>query len=228
MNASDIVWPIAISESLKHKMLSISQTIDNVKAFEVSTDYWHVNGLFYINKGLFTVGYTAEDLNVTVSAIVGAQDWLGINSLFDDGERVVHSVKLAETELIYFPRDKLEALSQQEPSLFELFYYLSKSATRVLIRSCLVCLHERDKRIAYTLARAYNKLIAIDGKAEPVLQISQQQLSNIVGVSRPRVNETLKEFERQRIILVQRGKIFIEDIDGLMSKLDELRILMKL
>jgi CRP/FNR family transcriptional regulator len=226
MNEYDINWPVNLNASLRNKLMAIAKPLNSIKEFEISADYWKVDGLFYVIEGLFTVGYTSEDLNLTISGIVGAGDWIGVNTLLNDNEIVVHSIKLQDTKLLYFPRKPLEMLLKQEPLLYELLFYVSKTAMFKLIKSALVCLHDREKRLAYTFTAMYQKINQDSDSNQTELPISQQQLSSVIGASRPRINETLKAFERQGFISLSRGKVIVHNIDGLKSYLNEIELLM--
>jgi len=52
------------------------------------------------------------------------------------------------------------------------------------------------------------------------IEVSQQKISDICGLSRPRVNEVLKELEQSGLIKVQHKKITIDNITALFELLN--------
>ncbi len=55
------------------------------------------------------------------------------------------------------------------------------------------------------------------GQASTAIKISQQDLANMVGVTRESVNKHLKEWERSGIVSLSTGLIDICDVDGLVA-----------
>lgn len=70
-----------------------------------------------------------------------------------------------------------------------------------------------DLRVARSLAALFNPLL-YPGVGE-VLRITQQELANLVGLSRQRVNEALATLQRERVIEVEYGGLRVLDIDAL-------------
>ncbi|MEZ8101119.1 Crp/Fnr family transcriptional regulator [Vibrio bivalvicida] len=228
MHEYDIVWPTNISENLKARLIEIAIPIDSIEQFKLNPDYWSVEGLYYIQSGLMTVGYTAEDLNTTISAILGPHDWIGANTLFSEKELLFRSFTLTPVKMLFFPRAKMEILVSQEPEIYKLLFHILRHISPHWIKSALVCMHERRRRLAFSILMIFTKQNEYEGTTNPELLVSQQQLSSIVGISRPRVNETLKEFEELGFISVQRGRITIKEVDGLKECLEDLFVLFNL
>ena len=70
-----------------------------------------------------------------------------------------------------------------------------------------------EERVAQSLATMINDLLYpnVDYK----LQITQEELGNLAGVSRQRVNQALQLLQEARILSVKYGEISILDIDAL-------------
>ena len=70
-----------------------------------------------------------------------------------------------------------------------------------------------DVRVARSLAALFNPVLyPLVGEA---LRITQQELAYLVGLSRQRVNESLRALERQGLIRVVYGGLQVMDLDGL-------------
>ena len=70
-----------------------------------------------------------------------------------------------------------------------------------------------DLRVARSLAALFNPVL-FPGVGE-VLRITQQELANLVGLSRQRVNEALAVLQRERVIVVEYGGLRVLDLDAL-------------
>jgi len=74
-------------------------------------------------------------------------------------------------------------------------------------------LHDTDTRVARSLAVMFNPVL-YPGQ-NPSLTISQEEIGNLAGVSRQRVNRSLKILEDAGFLRIEYGGIAILDLDGL-------------
>ncbi len=74
-------------------------------------------------------------------------------------------------------------------------------------------LHDTDTRVARTLSIMYNPVLYPGQKR--TLAISQEEIGHLAGVSRQRVNRSLKLLEDAGFLRVEYGAIAILDLDGL-------------
>jgi CRP-like cAMP-binding protein len=72
-----------------------------------------------------------------------------------------------------------------------------------------------DVRVARSLAALFNPIL-YPGVGE-ILRITQQELAYLVGLSRQRVNESLRELEAQGTIRVEYGGLRVLDLEALRS-----------
>ena len=70
-----------------------------------------------------------------------------------------------------------------------------------------------DLRVARTLAALFNPLL-YPGVGQ-ILRITQQELANLVGLSRQRVNEALSVLQRERVIQIEYGGLRVLDLEAL-------------
>ena len=74
-------------------------------------------------------------------------------------------------------------------------------------------IHNPDVRVARNLAALFNPTLYPG--VGPILRITQQELAYLVGLSRQRVNEALRELEQQGSIRVEYGGVRILNLDAL-------------
>jgi DNA-binding GntR family transcriptional regulator len=72
---------------------------------------------------------------------------------------------------------------------------------------------EPDARVARSLAAFFNPVLYPEQKTE--VQISQEELGYLSGVSRQRVNQALQVLEKARLLKIEYGRIRILDLEGL-------------
>ena len=77
-------------------------------------------------------------------------------------------------------------------------------------------LNNPDLRVARSLAALFNPVL-YPGVGE-ILRITQQELAYLVGLSRQRVNESLRTLETQGSIRVEYGGLRVLDLDALRSR----------
>ena len=70
-----------------------------------------------------------------------------------------------------------------------------------------------DLRVARSLAALFNPLL-YPGVGQ-ILRITQQELANLVGLSRQRVNEALSVLQRERVIQIEYGGLRVLDLEAL-------------
>ena len=70
-----------------------------------------------------------------------------------------------------------------------------------------------DQRVARSLAVLFNPLLY--PSVGSVLRITQQELANLVGLSRQRVNEALAVLQREQVIQVEYGGLRVLDLEAL-------------
>ena len=79
-----------------------------------------------------------------------------------------------------------------------------------------------DVRVARSLAALFNPIL-YPGVGE-ILRITQQELGYLVGLSRQRVNESLRELEAQGTIRVEYGGLRVLDLEALRSSKSQPRL----
>jgi CRP-like cAMP-binding protein len=68
------------------------------------------------------------------------------------------------------------------------------------------------------LARSYGVPSLSDAKAVRIsLQLAQEELAQLLGASRQRVNQELKQMEREQVIRIEPGGLVVLDRDALMA-----------
>ncbi len=74
---------------------------------------------------------------------------------------------------------------------------------------------EPDARVARSLAALFNPVLYPEQLTD--VQLSQEEVGYLTGVSRQRANQALQVLEKAGLLKVEYGRIKILDLDGLRS-----------
>jgi len=142
--------------------------------------------------------------------------WFGEGSLLRDKHRRYDVVTLRESRVAYMPSATFHWLLDSNIG-FNRFLLIQLNER--LAQFIAMVEHERllepDARVARSLAGLFNPLLYPDQATE--LQLSQEELGYLCGVSRQRVNQALQRLEKAGLLKVDYGRIRIVDLDGLRS-----------
>jgi CRP/FNR family transcriptional regulator, cyclic AMP receptor protein len=142
--------------------------------------------------------------------------WFGEGSLLRDKHRRYDVVTLRESRVAYMPSATFHWLLDSNIG-FNRFLLIQLNER--LAQFIAMVEHERllepDARVARSLAGLFNPLLYPDQATD--VQLSQEELGYLCGVSRQRVNQALQRLERAGLLKVDYGRIRIIDLDGLRS-----------
>lgn len=142
--------------------------------------------------------------------------WFGEGSLLRDKHRRYDVVTLRESRVAYMPSATFHWLLDSNIG-FNRFLLIQLNER--LAQFIAMVEHERllepDARVARSLAGLFNPLLYPDQATD--VQLSQEELGYLCGVSRQRVNQALQRLEKAGLVKVDYGRIRIVDLEGLRS-----------
>ena len=140
--------------------------------------------------------------------------WFGEGSLLKDRMRKYDVVTLRESRVGYMPRATFEWLLDTDIGFNR---FLLMQLNERLAQFIAMVEHERllepDARVARALAGLYNPVLYPDQARD--VQLSQEELGYLCGVSRQRVNQALQVLDKAGLVKVEYGRIVILDLEGL-------------
>ncbi|MEO5694997.1 MAG: Crp/Fnr family transcriptional regulator [Usitatibacter sp.] len=156
---------------------------------------------------------TVEGKTTTFTGVTSG-GWFGEGSLLKDKTRKYDVVTLRESRVAYMPRTTFEWLLDTDIGFNR---FLLMQLNERLGQFIAVVEHERllepDARVARSLAGLFNPLLYPDQAKD--VQLSQEELGYLAGVSRQRVNRALQKLEKSGLVKVEYGGIRILDLEGL-------------
>lgn len=170
------------------------------------------DALFLIRGGLIKVYTDTVDGREKVLRLMGPGDVLGELALFDGAARSASAVALQASVLLRFPRDTIIQALLAEPEAALRLCGLMAQRVRTLTEELEDATYlDLPGRLAKTLLDTADRIGTKhdDGTSEVDLSLTQQELAELVGSTRARVNEQLHSFARLGWLDVDRSLIRI-------------------
>lgn len=142
--------------------------------------------------------------------------WSGENWLFD-GEQCTHDAYAhGATTLLCVARNDFRKILSQHVELYEALMRLQARRMRVLFGLVedlnTLPLRARLAKQLLHLVRSYGVACLSNGSETRIgLQLAQEELAQLLGASRQRVNQELKAMERDQAIRIEPGGLVVRD-----------------
>ena len=166
--------------------------------------------------GLVKMSSVNSEGKTTTFLGVTSGGWFGEGSLLKDRIRKYDVVTLRESIVAYMPRATFEWLLDTSIDFNRfLLMQLNERLGQFIAMVEYERLLETDARVARALAGLFNPVLYPDQATE--IQLSQEELGYLTGISRQRANQALQVLEKAGLLTVEYGRIRILDLDGLRS-----------
>lgn len=173
------------------------------------------DSLHLVASGHLSIRISLPSGDTATINVLGAGSSFGELALLRaDGARTATVTAMEAAETIAIPASAFQQLCRRHPELQRSLSVML--ATRVdelsqrLLEMSYVGLDRRVYRRLLELATSYG-----DGHAAPVIPITQAQLADLTGGTRPTVNQILQRLSEQGIIEVGRGRVVVLDVQQL-------------
>jgi len=145
---------------------------------------------------------------------VGPGGWFGEGSLLKNEARKYDVVALRDTRIAWMPRRTFDHLMDTSIAFNRfLLTQLNERLGQFIGMVEYERLLEPDARVARCLAELFNPHLYPGNRGE--LEISQEEIGYLSGVSRQRVNQALQVLAKAGLLEVAYGRLRIVDLDGL-------------
>lgn len=174
------------------------------------------DGVYGVLDGSISLGYIDVNGNEAIAAIAEPIMWFGEISLIDQQPRSHDAIALKKSVVLQIPAQPLHDFLLQNPYYWYYFALLTSQKLRyVFLEQIAIQTQSISQRLAQRL------LFILEGYGNRSfiqdfhIQISQDQLANMLTVSRQTVNQELNLFEKQGVIRLGFKKIEVIDLDRL-------------
>jgi CRP/FNR family cyclic AMP-dependent transcriptional regulator len=173
-----------------------------------------VNAWLGVVSGLVKLGsVSAEGKMVTYTGIT-AGGWFGEGSLLKSELRRYDAVALRDTRVAAMPRHMFQwLLSNSIPFNRFILDQLNERLAQMIALLDGDRLRDPEARVAQCLASLFNAQLY--PSTDSHLQISQEEIGHLSGLSRQRVNHALHVLQQAGLLRVEHIGITIVDLDGL-------------
>lgn len=142
--------------------------------------------------------------------------WLGEGSMLKREPRKYDVIALRDSRIAYMNRATFQwLLDNSIPFNRFLLNHLNERLGQFIGMVEHERLLDTDARIARCLAGMYNPVLYPGTNRQ--LQISQEELGYLAGISRQRANQALKVLEEAGLLKIEYGSITVLDVEGLRS-----------
>jgi CRP-like cAMP-binding protein len=214
-------WFASLSPSLRHDILRCAHVKrykdgELISARGDPSEEWNACA-----KGAVRVSSTSITGKQITLTYIEPGLWFGDISIFD-GERRTHDTYAhGDTTLLCVSRGDLRKILEQHVELYEAMLKLHSRRIRILFGLVedlnTLPLRARLAKQLLHLVRSYGVASLADGSETRIgLQLAQEELAQLLGASRQRVNQELKAMEREDVIRIEPGGLVIRDRDALL------------
>ena len=214
-------WFSSLSPSLRHDILRcayVKRLKDGVliAARGDSPEEWMACA-----KGAVRVSSTALSGKQITFTYVEPGIWFGDVSIFDGDRRTHDCYAHGETTTLNVAKSDFKKILSQHVEFSEAMLRLQARRIRQLYGLVedlnTLPLRARLAKQLNHLLRSYGVPSLSDAKAIRIsLQLAQEELAQLLGASRQRVNQELKQMEREQIIRIEPGGLVVLDRDALL------------
>ncbi|HDG7212789.1 Crp/Fnr family transcriptional regulator [Acinetobacter nosocomialis] len=209
-------WFSVLPEAFQKFILEYGKQI----TFEKNSYVFHAkdefNGIYTVLEGSISLGYVDVNGNEALSAIAEPIMWFGEISLIDHEPRSHDAIALKKSTVLHIPAKPLNDLLKDNPYYWYYFARLTSQKLRyVFLEQIAIQTRSLSQRLAQRLLfilEGYGNHLIVQ---ERQIHISQDQLANMLTVSRQTINHELNLLEKQNIIKISFRKIEILDMEKL-------------
>ncbi|MFT4193448.1 Crp/Fnr family transcriptional regulator [Ottowia sp.] len=215
-------WFSSLSPSLRHDILRCAfvkryQDGDLITARGEPPEHW-----IACAKGAVRVSSTTLTGKQITLTYVEPGIWFGDIAIFD-GERRTHDAYAhGATTILCVARADFQKILSQHAELYEALLRLQARRIRLLFGQVedlnTLPLRARLAKQLSHLVRSYGvPSLSADDEVRITLQLAQEELAQLLGASRQRVNQELKTMEREGVIRIEPGGLVVRDRAALLN-----------
>lgn len=207
VSANQLRWTTNLSAELSDELISVAKRITTEKLCLDSTNLIN-RGINFVERGTLAICIQTPNLKTANCLLVGQDGWFG-NYIEPSASLLPFIfVEIEPCTIIHFNNERLRSICSRNNEIYKWFYSLTFESREKWLQSQLINSANITERVVYQLIEI---LAHIKDKRFPVeISVSQQQLSDMTGIARQRVNEVLKDLERNHLVKLYRGKINID------------------
>lgn len=220
-------WFSSLSSSLKHDILRCSYVRRYQDGHLIAAQGEPSEEWIACAKGAVRVSSVALSGKQITLTYVEPGIWFGDVSLFDGNRRTHDAYAHGDTTIVCVSKTDFKKILAQHTELYEALLKLHARRIRQLYGLVedlnTLPLRARLAKQLLHLGRSYGVVVASDDAAIRIgLQLAQEELAQLLGASRQRVNLELKTLEREGIVTIESSGWMIRDRHALLRATETL------
>jgi CRP-like cAMP-binding protein len=191
--------------------------VDFARRWTVFAEGEPADRLYIIISGKVKISHRSPDGREHLLAIMGPQDMFGELSVFDDGPRTASATTLTEVRAVSLDRDTLRGWMADRPEVAEqLLRVLARRLRRTNTKLADQICTDVPGRVAKQLLLLAQQFGTREGDALRVaLDLTQEEIAQLVGASREATNQALGTFADRGWIQSESHTMLILDAENL-------------
>ena len=165
------------------------------------------SGLYGVLAGSVAMHIGLENEEPALVSVIGPGHFFGYTGRFLGGRRVATAVAREPSTLLYLPERSLEAIARELPDIWVRLAELSSIHVVAGFRLAVANTRPAAQRLAIHL-----QLLASQFSPSLHLPVTQDELSEMTGLSRKTVNRMLAGFEAENILTTGYKSLEITDL----------------
>jgi CRP/FNR family cyclic AMP-dependent transcriptional regulator len=184
------------------------------------SDTFHI-----VLDGRVAIRVTRPSGDTAIVNILGPDDHFGEVSLLtqEESRRTASVVAMEPVRTLSIPAAVFHDLRDRNPRLERLVSRLLAQRVDELSAQLLEAMYDTlERRVVRRLVSLTRTFRAADGPAtDPVpIPLTQDELAELVGGTRPSVNQVLRKFVDEGVLELGRGRIVVTDVEALRQLID--------
>ncbi|MCF4173620.1 Crp/Fnr family transcriptional regulator [Vibrio sp. McD22-P3] len=212
-------WTTSLSPELSQELVSVAQRI-SIEDPALTSPSLINRGINFIERGTLAICIQTPNLKTANCLLVGQDGWFG--NYIDPNASLLPFIfiEIEPCSIIHFSNQRLRPICEKNAEIYKWFYSLTFESKEKWLQSQLIYSANITERIVYQLIDILAHMNTKESMVE--ISVSQQQLSDMTGIARQRVNEVMKELERSQLVTLYRGKIRIDSPQKLAAYMDDI------
>lgn len=207
-------WFAALSPALKARLFEGASRVSLAAGQRLYARDEAPTGWYGLLSGAIRVGNVTPDGVQLTLAYVEPGDWLGELSIIDGLPRSHDGIAQGPTDALVVAPALFRSLCEEFPELPRALLAMQAQRMRLMFAAIedlnVLPFEARLAKQLLNLAKSYG----VDGPEgiDISLRLPQEDLAQLLGVSRQRINQELKSLERQGVLSARYGRIRISDL----------------
>lgn len=171
------------------------------------------HGIFCLKSGHVKIFKNGSDGREHITRLAFTGEFIGLKALLTGTPYSVSAQTLEDSILCFIPKNEFIKLTEKYPDFTQaLIFCLSKQLVDAESRMIFLAHKPVKERLADTLLFLYQQFSSRpNGYEAPFLNLTRQDLANIVGTAQETIIRLMAEWKMKHILAIKGRKVFILD-----------------